>query len=67
MMGKGPTPPPRPRPARRFSALAEDLKRKDTTMTSWMPTLRTATPEEGCDLAVKLTGVAANTYGREAT
>ena len=64
MMGKGPTPPPRPR---RFSALAEDLKRKDTTMTSWMPTLRTATPEEGCDLAVKLTGVAANTYGREAT
>ncbi|MEZ5806631.1 MAG: hexameric tyrosine-coordinated heme protein [Zhengella sp.] len=36
-------------------------------MTSWMPTLRTATPEEGCDLAVKLTGVAANTYGREAT
>ena len=28
-------------------------------MTSWMPTLRTATPEEGCDLAVKLPGVAA--------
>ncbi|MCB2128139.1 MAG: hexameric tyrosine-coordinated heme protein [Rhodobacteraceae bacterium] len=27
-------------------------------MTSWLPTLRTATPEEGYDLAVKLARVA---------
>lgn len=27
---------------------------KETNMTSWLPTLETATPEEGYDLAVKL-------------
>lgn len=27
-------------------------------MTSWLPTLRTATPEEGYDLAIKLARVA---------
>uniref|UniRef100_UPI003B51C4C9 hexameric tyrosine-coordinated heme protein n=1 Tax=Roseovarius indicus TaxID=540747 RepID=UPI003B51C4C9 len=27
---------------------------KETSMTSWLPTLETATPEEGYDLAVKL-------------
>jgi len=39
-------------------SLMTHLKRKENPMTSWLPTLKTATPEEGYDLAVKLSRVA---------
>ena len=35
-----------------------DLTRKECIMTDWLPTLRTKTPQEGYDLAVKLARVA---------
>lgn len=44
--------------ARRILAPRNHRKRKDRTMTTWLPTLRTNTPEEGYDLAVKLARVA---------
>jgi hypothetical protein len=34
------------------------MKRKVDDMTTWLPTLKTATPEEGYDLAVKMARVA---------
>ena len=34
------------------------LKRKVDDMTTWLPTLKTATPQEGYDLAVKMARVA---------
>ncbi|WP_417727711.1 cbb3-type cytochrome oxidase assembly protein CcoS [Roseovarius sp.] len=40
------------------SPLISHSKWKESPMTSWLPTLKTATPEEGYDLAVKLARVA---------
>lgn len=34
------------------------MKRKVDDMTTWLPTLKTATPQEGYDLAVKMARVA---------
>ena len=45
------------RPGASFQQTLES-KRKDGIMTEWLPTLRTETPQEGYDLAVKLARVA---------
>jgi len=42
----------------RYPSRITHPKWKENPMTNWLPTLRTATPEEGYELAVKLARVA---------